>query len=261
MTDDTTAAPLVPADPTLPRLREAAAGCTACRLHETGTQTVFGDGAADARVIFVGEQPGDREDQEGEPFVGPAGRELDRGLEAVGIDRDDVYITNVVKHFKWSERRGKRRIHEKPNRIEIDACLPWMRAELEVVRPEVVVALGATAATALVEPGFRVTRQRGELRRGFDGALTTATVHPSSVLRSRDDDARHAAREAFRDDLRLVATLVDEGVAAALRLSTRDVLYGRAQELDIAGRSTMTKEELVDAVAASLAAYDSRSST
>lgn len=247
-----TAAPLVPEEATLPRLRQAAADCEACRLHRTGTQTVFGDGAPDARIVFAGEQPGDQEDLEGEPFVGPAGRELDRGLEAAGIERDDVYITNVVKHFKWAERRGKRRIHEKPNRIEIDACLPWLRAELEVVRPTVVVALGATAAQALIAPDFRVTRQHGELHPNGNGPLLTATSHPSSILRSRTDADRYAARESFHDDLRMVATLIREGPAAALAHATRDALYARAQELDVPGRSTMNKSELADAVSSAL---------
>lgn len=249
-----TAAPLVPDGADLDRLREAAAGCTACRLHLTGTQTVFGDGAEGARVVFVGEQPGDEEDLEGEPFVGPAGRELDRGLEAVGIARDEVYITNVVKHFKWAERRGKRRIHEKPNRIEIDACLPWTRAELDVLRPEVVVALGATAAQALIEPSFKVTRQRGELRPGPRSTLITATVHPSSILRSRSDAARHAAREAFHDDLGMVAMLLDAGPEAALALRSRDELYARARELDVPGRSSMAKAALAASVATRLVA-------
>lgn len=244
-----TAAPLIPEEPDLDTLERAAAGCTACDLHLTGTQTVFGDGAQDARVMFVGEQPGDREDVEGAPFVGPAGRELDRGLEEVGIDRDDVYVTNVVKHFKWKVRRGKRRIHETPTQIEIRACLPWMRAELDVVEPDVVVALGATAAKALISPDFRVTRQHGQLHRGIDGAITTATLHPSSILRRSDDEDRREVRAAFHADLDRVRVLVERGIPAALRLATVDELYARARDLDVAGRSTMDKASLVGAVA------------
>ena len=155
-----TAAPLVPPRPSLPSLREAAAGCRACPLWRTGEQTVFGEGRAGARAMLVGEQPGDREDVEGRPFVGPAGRLLDEALEEAGIDRSLAYVTNVVKHFKWTPR-GKRRIHQKPNWGEIAACRPWLDAELAVVRPAVLVCLGATAAQALLGRQFRVTRQRG----------------------------------------------------------------------------------------------------
>ncbi|MBW3658250.1 MAG: UdgX family uracil-DNA binding protein [Actinobacteria bacterium] len=203
-----TAAELIPEDADLGTLRRLAAGCTACDLHETGTQTVFGEGPADARLVVVGEQPGDQEDLEGEPFVGPAGAELDRGFEAVGIDRSLVYVTNTVKHFKWSERRGKRRIHEKPNAIEIRSCLPWLQAEVARVEPEVVLLLGATAAKAVLGSGFRVTKQRGEVLEGVDGRPTVATLHPSSVLRSRSDEQRHAARAAFHADLEVVAGLL-----------------------------------------------------
>jgi uracil-DNA glycosylase len=198
-----TAAPLVPPRPTLARLREASAGCTACELHLLGTQTVFGEGPAKARVMMVGEQPGDREDIEGHPFVGPAGKLLDRSLEEAGIPRDDVYLTNVVKHFRWEGTRGKRRIHRKPSMAHITACRPWLEAELAVVKPEVLVCLGATAAQAIVGKSFKVTEHRGDLMEvpGID-ALVAATVHPSSVLRARDDETRKAEMKAFVRDLR-----------------------------------------------------------
>ena len=157
-----TAAPFVPPRPTLPKLREAAAGCKGCDLWKLGTQTVFGEGAAHARAMFVGEQPGDQEDKAGRPFVGPAGKILDKGLEAAGIDRNDVYVTNAVKHFKW-EPRGKRRIHKKPNQLEINACRPWLEAEVSVMKPEVIVCLGATAAQSLLGKTFKVTQRRGEI--------------------------------------------------------------------------------------------------
>jgi DNA polymerase len=196
-----TAAPLVPQRPSLPSLRQAAAGCTACELHRLGTQTVFGEGPRGARVMLVGEQPGDREDIEGSPFVGPAGKLLDRSLEEAQIARDDVYLTNVVKHFRW-EGRGKRRIHRKPSMTHITACRPWLDAELAVVKPEVVVCLGATAAQAIAGKGFKVTERRGELIdvAGID-ALVTATVHPSSILRSPDDATRQSEMKAFIRDL------------------------------------------------------------
>lgn len=203
-----TAAELIPEHASLAELRRIAAGCTACDLHARATQTVFGHGPGSADLLVVGEQPGDEEDREGAPFVGPAGRELDRGLAAVGIDRGAVYVTNTVKHFKWSQQRGKRRLHDKPNRIEIRACLPWLRAELAHVDPTAVLTLGATAAQALLGSGFRVTRERGVVLDGPDGRSLVATVHPSSILRSRGDDARHRAREAFHADLRVVAELL-----------------------------------------------------
>jgi uracil-DNA glycosylase family protein len=197
-----TAAPLVPARPTLARLREAAARCTACELYLLGTQTVFGEGPAKARVMMVGEQPGDREDIEGHPFVGPAGKLLDRSLTEAGITRDDVYVTNVVKHFRWEGTRGKRRIHRKPSMAHITACRPWLEAELAVVKPKVLVCLGATAAQAIVGKSFKVTEHRGELMEvpGID-ALVTATVHPSSVLRARDDETRKSEMKALVRDL------------------------------------------------------------
>jgi DNA polymerase len=207
------AEPLVPERPTLPKLREAAAGCRACPLWETGTQTVFGEGARKAEVMLVGEQPGDAEDRAGRPFVGPAGRLLDKALEEAEIDRSLAYVTNVVKHFKWTAR-GKRRIHAKPNWSEIAACRPWLDAELGVVRPEVLVCLGATAAQALLGRSFRVTRERGTLVESALAPYTTATVHPSSILRA-DDDTREAEYAAFVDDLRVVAHVLDRARANA----------------------------------------------
>jgi DNA polymerase len=203
---DETAAPLVPERPTLPKLREAAAGCTACPLHETGTQTVFGEGSAKAEVVFVGEQPGDQEDLQGRPFVGPAGKLFDKALEEAGIDRSQVYVTNAVKHFKW-QARGKRRIHQKPNWSEIAACRPWLDAELEVIRARVLVCLGATAAQALLGRDFRVSRQRGELVESDLAENVIATVHPSSVLRA-DDATREQEYDALVRDLGKVAELV-----------------------------------------------------
>jgi uracil-DNA glycosylase family protein len=190
--------------PTLAKLREAAAGCRACNLWRGGTQTVFGEGRAKSEVMLVGEQPGDREDIEGRPFVGPAGRLLDEALARAGIDRDNVYITNVVKHFKWKPR-GKRRIHQKPNAEEIGACRPWLEGELEAVKPRVIVCLGATAAQALLGRTFRVSRQRGEFVESPLAPLVTATVHPSSILRAEDDEARRVAMDEFVDDLTKVA--------------------------------------------------------
>jgi uracil-DNA glycosylase len=201
------AAPLVPERPTLAKLRAAAAACTACPLYRTGTQTVFGEGLAAARAIFVGEQPGDSEDRIGRPFVGPAGKLLDRALEEAGIDRKLVYVTNVVKHFKWMAR-GKRRLHEKPNAREIAACRPWLEAELAVVKPEVLVCLGATAAQALLGKSFKVTQMRGEILHHELAASVMATVHPSSILRAPDDESRHREMELFIRDLRHIAPLL-----------------------------------------------------
>jgi DNA polymerase len=202
------AAEWVPEAPTLPRLREAAAGCRACHLWRRGTQTVFGEGLQRAELMLVGEQPGDQEDRAGRPFVGPAGRLLDRALEEAGIDREAVYVTNVVKHFKW-EARGKRRIHAKPSWSEMTACKPWLDAELAVVQPRVLVCLGATAAQALLGRGFRVSRQRGELVESPLAPLVTATVHPSSILRARGEESRRAELAAFVADLRKVAGLLE----------------------------------------------------
>jgi len=203
---DETAAPLLPERPSLPKLREAAAGCTACPLHETGTQTVFGEGTSKADVVFVGEQPGDQEDLQGKPFVGPAGKLLDKALEDAGIDRRQVYVTNVVKHFKW-QARGKRRIHQKPNWSEIAACRPWLEAELDVIEPRVLVCLGATAAQALLGRDFRVSRQRGELVESDLAENVIATVHPSSILRADDETREQEYRELVRD-LEKVAALI-----------------------------------------------------
>ena len=201
-------APL-PATLTVPSLREAAAACQACDLWRNATQTVFGDGDPSAAVMFLGEQPGDREDRAGEPFVGPAGRVLDEGLEEAGIDRSHVYITNVVKHFKW-KAAGKRRIHQKPNAEEITACRPWLDAELALVQPSVLVCLGATAGQAVLGSSFRVTRQRGTWVESPLAPRVTATAHPSSILRAPDDAAREEAMTAFVSDLRVVAGALEE---------------------------------------------------
>ena len=198
------AASLIPERPTLDGLREAAAGCKACPLWENATQTVFGEGAADADVVFVGEQPGDREDIEGRPFVGPAGKLFDEALVEARIDRSQVYVTNVVKHFKWKPQ-GKRRIHQKPNWREIAACRPWLDAELAVLNPRVLVCLGATAAQALLGRDFRVSRQRGELVESPLAPKAIATAHPSSILRAEDRDTQF--REFVRD-LEKVAELI-----------------------------------------------------
>ena len=190
----------------LETLRARAAKCTACDLYKTGTQTVFGEGLESARAVLLGEQPGDSEDRAGRPFVGPAGKLLDRALEEAGIDRALVYVTNVVKHFKWTPR-GKRRLHEKPNAREIAACRPWLDAELKLLKPEVLVCLGATAAQALLGRSFRVTKLRGQILE-HDGYKVMATVHPSSILRAPDDEARHREMELFIRDLRTIAPLL-----------------------------------------------------
>ena len=197
------AADFIPERPTLPRLREAAAGCRGCDLWRGPIQTVFGEGRAKARIMLVGEMPGDREDREGRPFVGPAGRELDRALETAGIVRDEVYVTNAVKHFKFEER-GKRRIHQTPKKGEVDACMPWLDTEIKLVKPEGLVALGATAVKALLGSSFRLTQHRGELLDSDLAPIMAATIHPSAIVRNRDDEARRAEREAFADDLRTV---------------------------------------------------------
>jgi DNA polymerase len=199
-----TAADYLPGTLSLPKLREAAALCHGCDLWRTATQTVFGSGPAAAEVMFVGEQPGDQEDQGGEPFVGPAGGMLDKALAEVGIDRKRVYVTNAVKHFKW-QPRGKRRIHQKPNAAEQTACRPWLDAELSVVQPRVLVCLGATAAQALLGRGFRVTKQRGEPVDSPLAEIVIATIHPSAILRAEDRDAEYAG---FVADLRTVAALL-----------------------------------------------------
>jgi uracil-DNA glycosylase family protein len=187
----------------LDEVRAAAAGCRACDLWKCGTQTVFGEGFGTADLMLVGEQPGDKEDLAGRPFVGPAGRILDQALEDAGIDRSTVYVTNAVKHFKW-EARGKRRLHKRPDSREVAACRPWLDREIELVRPKVVVCLGATAAQALLGRSFKVTKQRGELFPQPAGHVITATVHPSSILRAPDAAAREAEMAGFTDDLRLV---------------------------------------------------------
>jgi DNA polymerase len=189
---------------TLAQVRAQAAGCRACELWKCGTQTVFGEGPARPRLFLVGEQPGDYEDREGVPFVGPAGRLLERALAAAGLERDQVYLTNVVKHFKWTAR-GKRRIHEKPNAREVRACRPWLDAELRLTRPRVVVCLGATAAQALLGARFRVSRDRGRFIPSPLAEVVMATVHPASVLRVPGDAARHDATLAFIADIRRAA--------------------------------------------------------
>ena len=207
LTWDATA--FLPERQTLESLREAAAECQACDLYRTGTQTVFGEGARESDVLFIGEQPGDYEDRAGQPFVGPAGRVLDDALQTVGIDRKRVYVTNAVKHFKWVAR-GKRRIHSKPNAREIRACLPWLHAELALVKPTVIVCLGATAAQALFGASFRVTQQRGRPITGTEFApYVLATVHPASILRAEPAD-RDEQLAAFVQDLREVQRLLEQ---------------------------------------------------
>lgn len=203
-----TAADYLPPRLSLRALREAAAGCQGCPLWRIGTQTVFGEGRKAARLFLVGEQPGDREDEVGRPFVGPAGRLLDEALAEAGIERDDAYLTNVVKHFKW-QARGKRRIHQKPNASEIAACRPWVEAELSVVSPRVLVCLGATAAQALLGRSVRVTRDRGRPLESTYASVAFATVHPSSILRAPDDESRRRERQLFVDDLRVAAAALE----------------------------------------------------
>ena len=198
------AAELIPDRPTIATVRDAAKDCQACDLYKRGTQTVFGEGGRKADLMLVGEQPGDAEDLAGRPFVGPAGRELDRALEEAGIDRSTVYVTNVVKHFKW-EPRGKRRIHKKPNAAEISACRPWLDTEIELVKPRVIVCLGATAAQALLGRNFKVTEHRGTFIPSTLAPHVLATVHPSSLLRAPDEETRHRERQRFVDDLKIVA--------------------------------------------------------
>jgi DNA polymerase len=202
-----TAAPLIPPRATISKLQEAAHGCQACPLWKTGTQTVFGEGSRHAKVVFVGEQPGNDEDLAGKPFVGPAGKLLDKALVEAGINRDEVYVTNVVKHFKWKPQ-GKRRIHKKPNAREIAACRPWLDAELDLLKPEVVVCLGATAAQALIGRDFKVSQRRGELIESSLAKHVTATVHPSSILRAPDERARHEAYANFVADLKKIAKVI-----------------------------------------------------
>jgi uracil-DNA glycosylase len=199
------AADFLPTNPTLPRLRASAKGCRGCHLWKVGTQTVFGEGPSHASVMLVGEQPGDAEDREGHPFVGPSGRLLDRALEEAGIDRDDVYVTNAVKHFKWErDEKGKRRIHKTPNAGEVRACFPWLEQEIALVQPRVIVALGATAAKALLGKSFSVMKERGRAIRSTWADAVIATVHPSAVLRA-PRDTREEAEKAFFKDLVSVA--------------------------------------------------------
>jgi DNA polymerase len=197
------AAELIPDHPTIKAVRDAARGCEACDLYKRGTQTVFGEGAPQAALLLVGEQPGDAEDLSGRPFVGPAGKLLDKALAEAGIERASVYVTNVVKHFKW-EPRGKRRIHKRPNAGEIAACRPWLDTEIALVKPRAIVCLGATAAQALLGRGFKVTAHRGEFVASPLAGLVLATVHPSSLLRAPDDETRRRETRRFVDDLRKV---------------------------------------------------------
>jgi len=205
--DQTTAAGLIPNEPELDELREAAAECTACPLYRNATQTVFGEGPDRAQIMFVGEQPGDSEDLAGHPFVGPAGKLLDRCIKEAGIDRRRAYVTNAVKHFKWVPR-GTRRIHNKPNSMEIAACFPWLEAELAAVKPKIVVALGATAAQALFGKAFRVTRERGKPVPSRFAPYAMATVHPSSLLRAPDEETRRREIALFISDLKKAAALL-----------------------------------------------------
>lgn len=194
----------------LTALKQAAAGCRGCHLYENATQTVFGEGLVRSRLMLIGEMPGDKEDEAGKPFVGPAGRILDEALVEAGIDRDEAYVTNVVKHFKW-EPRGKRRLHNTPNRTEIVSCLPWLKSELEVIEPEVLVCLGATAAKALLGSDFRVTKQHGQLIESEFAPNVLATMHPSSILRQRSSKGREEAYGILVDDLRVAAHRLNGG--------------------------------------------------
>src|SRR5436305_12560014 len=206
---ETSAADFFPKRKSLKAFRDAAADCQACDLWERGTQTVFGEGARGAEVLLVGEQPGNEEDLAGKPFVGPAGRLLDDALLEAGIDRAKTYVTNVVKHFKW-EPRGKRRIHKKPNAREVSACRPWLEAEISLLKPKVIVCLGATAAQALLGPQFKVTKQRGQFIESTLAPYIMATVHPSSILRAPDEETRHDEKRKFIDDLKKVAHVLSK---------------------------------------------------
>ena len=203
-TKTSAAAELIPLHPTLAQLRDEAKDCKACDLWLRGTQTVFGEGALRAKVMFVGEQPGDKEDLEGKPFVGPAGALLDKALMEAGIDRKQTYVTNAVKHFKW-EPRGKLRIHKKPSMKEIKACRPWLDAELETVRPKLIVALGATAAQGLLGSSFRITQSHGKVHEMSGLPPIIATLHPSAILRALTDEDRHAQMRMLVEDLREAA--------------------------------------------------------
>ena len=199
---------LITGEPTITTLREAATACTACHLYRNATQTVFGEGPEKAVVMLVGEQPGDAEDRAGHPFVGPAGKLLDRCLVEAGIDRRRAYVTNVVKHFKWVPR-GPRRIHSKPGSVEIEACFPWLEAEIDVVRPRAIIALGATAAQALFGRAFRVSKDRGRFVQSGLAPYALATVHPSSLLRAPDEETRHREIRRFIEDLQQVAGVLE----------------------------------------------------
>jgi DNA polymerase len=205
--NEISAARFIPVHPSLTSLREAAAGCEGCELYKRGTQTVFGEGRRTARVMIVGEQPGNDEDLVGRPFVGPAGRLLDRALAEAGLDRAEIYVTNIVKHFKWKPQ-GKRRIHDKPNASEVEACRPWFDAEIQLIRPEVLVCLGATAAQALLGRDFRINAERGHFVESPLAPRVFATVHPSSLLRIPAEEARHAEMRRFIEELKLVARAV-----------------------------------------------------
>ena len=201
--DKNSAAALIPKNATLERLKAAARDCQACDLWKNATQTVFGEGKPDAKIMLIGEVPGNQEDIEGKPFVGPAGKLLDAALEEAGIDRTKVYVTNAVKHFKW-EPQGKRRIHQKPNAAEIAACRPWLDAEIAVVRPRIIVCLGATAAQALLGRDFRVTQHRGEFLKSELAPVVMATVHPSAILRIPDEEAKREELKHFIADLKKI---------------------------------------------------------
>src|SRR5437763_1707022 len=205
-----------PSERSIRALRQIAAGCQACDLWRNATQTVFGEGTSDARVMFVGEQPGDSEDRAGHPFVGPAGKLLDQALEEAGIERSQVYVTNAVKHFSWTpQERGKRRIHKKPRASEIKACRPWLDAEIAVTHPEVIICMGATAAQALLGKEFSVTRDRGKFVPSPWATYVMATVHPSSILRAQDEESRRAQKESFIADLRIAAAQIKKQRRAA----------------------------------------------
>ena len=209
-TKDEYARPATPPDTSsLSEVRETSRHCTACHLYKRATQTVFGEGPKSASIMLVGEQPGDSEDGAGKPFVGPAGKIMDQALEEAGIDRKEVYVTNAVKHFKW-EPRGKRRIHQKPNSREIAACRPWLEAELRIVKPKLVVAMGATAAQTIFGPSFRVTRERGKVLSSKFAPRVLATVHPSSLLRQPDETSRHREYKHFVSDLRAAVRAAGE---------------------------------------------------
>ena len=203
-----TAADYIPPRPTIKKMQIASAECKGCDLWKIGTQTVFGEGKQSSTVMFVGEQPGDKEDLSGRPFVGPAGGLLDKALEEAGIDRSKVYVTNVVKHFKW-EPRGKRRIHKKPNSAEINACMPWLQSEIRVVKPRAIICLGSTAAQAVIGPKFRVSVQRGQFVKSPLAEFVTATVHPSSILRAPTDEARRMETHRFIDDLKNIKAAIE----------------------------------------------------